>query len=214
VQSKLSFLNELFGSAATAEAIVCHNPMLLAMDLSTTVRPKYDYLRSLLTRSGDEGDKGVLALFMPDYSEEEFMAMLKSEPGARLLTAGFGRLGRLSYVLQVNPSLSIQACADLVAASSEEIRKKYPGYENFLEDRIECRFPQHTWEQICAVPFSSRERVHGEILHSRFVAPARGEGEEAQREARREKGKEADVEPMLDVHPEMDAPPPQVAFAG
>ena len=44
----------------------------------------------------------------------------------------------------------------------------YPGYENFLEDRIEPRFPTYTWEQLCALPFSLREQAHGELLHAMF----------------------------------------------
>ena len=73
----------------------------------------------------------------------------------------------------------------LVVCSSEELRRMYPGYENFLEESIEPRFPNYTWEQLCALPFTLREQAHGELLHNFYSNPdslseeaaAAGEGE-------------------------------------
>lgn len=158
VQSKLSYLSELFG--ADAESVLHHNPMTLAVDMAATVRPKYQYLRALVSETMDEAS---------------FTELMRTEQGARLLTASFGRLGRLGYVLQVNPFLSAKASLELVTCGADEVRRKYPGYENFLEDRIECRFPHYTWEQIVAVPFSVRERVHGEVLQQMWAEEEEGE---------------------------------------
>ena len=58
---------------------------------------------------------------------------------------------------------------NMVTCSHEETRRKYPGYECFLEEGVSSRYPGYDWEELSKVPFSIRERVHGEILHSRMV---------------------------------------------
>lgn len=132
--------------------LLSKNPMILAMDVTANVAPKLRYVRSLFQ----------------DLEEEAFVAMLGTEAGSRCLTAAFGRLGRLSYLLQIRPDLSLEEGMKLVVCPSEELRRWYPGYENFLEDRIEPRFPSYTWEQLCALPFALREQAHGELLHGVF----------------------------------------------
>ena len=129
------------------------NPMLLASDISGPVRARFEFMRTLFH----------------DLSEEDFLDMMSGPHGSRAMTAGFGRLGRLSYIRQVNPNLDIEGCMNMVTCSHEETRRKYPGYECFLEEGVSSRYPGYDWEELSKVPFSIRERVHGEILHSRMV---------------------------------------------
>jgi hypothetical protein len=156
LEKRLDVLESLLGP--NAHAVLALNPMILAVDASAHVAPKVRYLR---------------ALFDPEVVDDAtFNGMLVSEAGAKCLTSAFGRLGRLSYLLQVQPGLDLAAGLKLCVTSSEELRRKYPGYENFLEDRIEPRFPNYTWEQLCALPFAMREQAHGEILHTLYSLPA------------------------------------------
>ncbi len=165
LEKRLDVLESLLGPGPNAHAVLALNPMILAVDATAHVAPKVRYLR---------------ALFDPEVMDDaRFHAMLATEAGAKCLTSAFGRLGRLSYLLQVQPGLELAAGLKLCVTSSEELRRCYPGYENFLEDRIESRFPKYTWEQLCALPFALREQAHGEILHTLYSLPAdEEEGEE------------------------------------
>lgn len=164
---RLDVLEALLG-AEDAHAVLALNPMILAVDAAAHVAPKVRYLH---------------ALFDPELVDDaRFRAMLATEAGAKCLTSAFGRLGRLSYLLQVQPTLDLASGLKLCVISSEELRRRYPGYENFLEDRIEPRFPNYTWEQLCALPFAMREQAHGEILHRLYSLPGGegGKGEEGE----------------------------------
>ncbi|GAB5034751.1 Hypothetical protein NocV09_02100560 [Nannochloropsis oceanica] len=150
---KLDLLSSLLGgSVGGVNLLLSKNPMILAMDVTANVAPKLRFVRSLF----------------PDLEEDDFVALLGTEAGSQCLTAAFGRLGRLSYLTQVRPGLSLEEGMKLVVCPSEELRRLYPGYENFLEDRIEPRFPTYTWEQLCALPFALREQAHGELLHGAY----------------------------------------------
>jgi len=129
------------------------NPMLLASDIAGPVRARFKFMRTIFS----------------ELSEEEFSTMMSGAHGAKAMTAGFGRLGRLSYIRQVNPDLDIEGCMHMVTCSHEEVRKKFPGYECFLEEEVSSRYPGYDWEELSKVPFSIRERVHGEMLHSRML---------------------------------------------
>ncbi|EWM22514.1 hypothetical protein Naga_100952g2, partial [Nannochloropsis gaditana] len=149
---KLDLLSSLLGSSAGANVLLARNPMILAMDIAANVAPKLRYLHSLF----------------PHMDETSFVSLVGSAAGSQCLSAAFGRLGRLSYLLQIQPDMDVEEGMRLVGAPSEELRRWYPGYENFLEDRIEPRFPAYSWEQLCALPFAVREQAHGELLHGAF----------------------------------------------
>lgn len=154
IRAKLEELTTVLGlSPQHLNTMVEANPMLLASDIAGPVQARFHFMKTLFS----------------ELSTDDFMAMMSGPHGARAITAGFGRLGRLCYIRQVNPDLDIEGCMNLVTCSHEEVRRKYPGYECYLEEEVSMRYPGYDWEELAKVPFSIRERVHGEMLHSRIV---------------------------------------------
>jgi hypothetical protein len=111
LERKLAALADLGFAPEQVECLLTYNPMILALDIEATLRPKMAFLRSVFG----------------EMQEQEFVAMMGGEPGSKALTAGLGRLGRLAYIRKVQPWLNLEAAMRLVTCGFEDVKRKFPG---------------------------------------------------------------------------------------